>query len=76
VIKDMSIPFYGGINGQSFKITTIFNNYQELIADEALGWSSNNPVGGYYAINYGTPNSATYEANLALDGENKTATIW
>ena len=46
----MDIPFYNGINGQSFQITHVFENFAELQEDENQGWNSVYPVGSFYTI--------------------------
>lgn len=79
-----TIPFYGGINGQSFKITKKFSNFVELIADANKGWNSSAcMVGEYVAIDYGNPDanaSSEYQTNKAIDfnynGKYYNATVW
>lgn len=80
----MSIPFYGGINGQSFKITSKFDNFVALIADANKGWNSSAcMVGEYAVIDYGDPEadaSSPYQTNKAIDfnydGKYYNATVW
>lgn len=68
--------FYGGPNGQSFYISTIFGNKQSLEEDLAKGWESSVYVGEFVIISYGRAGSTTYDSNLAIDGENWNSTLW
>lgn len=73
----MGIPFYGGLNGQSFSIKEVFDNRTALIADLNQAWASPIGVGEYVAINYGKPGTDGYDGNLASDsGKNFNSTVW
>lgn len=73
----MSIPFYGGLNGQSFEIKETFNTHADIITDLGYGWNSPIGVGEYILINYGEPGTEEYIANRNVDGTaNWNGTIW
>lgn len=75
----MSIPFYGGQNGQSFKITAKFDNFKALREDANKGWNSSAcMVGDYAVVDYGTPNTAKYAENRVEDSSlgYYNATVW
>lgn len=74
--------FYGGKNGQPFKIQKIFSNYGELEADIALGWSSTVYQGQFVLIFYGDKGDeeSDYDTNLEADigsyGRSYNNSIW
>lgn len=71
------IPFYGGLNGQSFKIKQVYNNRQELVTDLNSAWASAIGVGEYVAINYGKPGTDGYNNNRSIDSNvNFNSTVW
>ena len=83
----MSIPFYGGINGQSFKIGKKFENFVQLKAEADEGWNSSTcMVGDYAIIDYFynpeqpsvVPDIETYEANRQADAGygDYNGTVW
>lgn len=83
----MSIPFYGGVNGQSFKIGKKFSNFAELKAEADMGWSSSTcMVGDYVIIDYFytpefssvVPDVQVYESNRTIDASygDYNGTIW
>lgn len=51
--------FYGGQSGKDFKISAIFRNKSELIADLNKRWNSNINVGELVLISYGLPAMAS-----------------
>ena len=73
----MAIPFYGGVNGQSFKIVYKFPNHAALIEDIENGWNSSIcNVGEYVVIDYGEPGSDDYADNRDKDSANYNGTLW
>lgn len=76
----MPESFYGGKSGQSFEITTLFNNKAELDADIAKSFNSEIPVNSFVGISYGRKNKDSYEVNKQIDksryGECYDSTLW
>ena len=70
--------FYGGPNGQSFRIKQVFNSKATLDADLNDGMASYVQPGEFAIISYGDPNdSETYNYNRSLDeGSDYNATLW
>lgn len=78
----MQYSFYGGQQGKSFEIATIFHNKVEMMQDLMQRYSSNISIGDYVFISYGAQNEQgpSYTNNADIDakafGYTYNATLW
>ena len=63
----MSNSFYGGIKGESFKISRIFQNKAMMEADLNKGYTSSYGVGSYVMVSYGIQNRKVISATKLSD---------
>ncbi len=76
--------FYGGPNGESFRIvhifTTRYGKGDSIENDLKLGWTSPFPIGSYVMVSYGSPTNETfqdyYDQDMEVESKNYNSTLW